>query len=162
MKPSLTWAAVVTVAAAWLQSGVVARWRVLGAWPDLVLVVILTVSLLFGTRAGLVAGLTGGLMTGFSAGAAGLPFLVSRVLVAAAVGQVRVRLHRENLIVQLLAVGCGTVFGEVVFLALAPDLLRHPRALEMVGVTAALNALLGPPVAALVARLPLPLEGLAR
>lgn len=131
----------------------------LGAeWPDLTLVTVILVALLCGPEPGLLAGITAGLAMGWLSGCAGGAFLVSRVVTAAGMGQLRELWSRDNRLAQVLAVVAGSIGCEFVFALTWPSVTTQPEWFLRVVQRAVLNAVVALLVAPVVARFTVPVE----
>ena len=154
MSGAIGRAAVLVLVAAWLQGTWLQQLAVGGEWPDLVLVCVVLTVLLCGGEAGLAAGVTAGLAMGWLAGQAGAAFFVSRLVLVPVISPLRQRWHRDNALVQALAVVVGALVAETVFLLLQPRLLGTPEVWRRVVGRAVYDILLVPLVAWPVSRWP--------
>ncbi len=160
MSRGLPAVVLLVLVAALLQSTWVGWIQVVGEWPDLVLVLVILVALQGGHEAGAAAGVAGGLAMGWLTGVGGLAFLLTRGAVGLAAAELRLHWHRENLVVQVVAVLCGTVACELLFAALNPSVIAVPGWAWRVATRALLNVPLVPLVSVVVSRLPLTTESL--
>ncbi|NUQ02133.1 MAG: hypothetical protein HUU35_19980 [Armatimonadetes bacterium] len=158
MSRAAGWTVAAVFAAAMLQTTWLPRLQVAGEWADPVLVLVLVTALLHGTEAGLVAGFAAGLLMGWLTSAAGAAFLISRLVGAVGIGFLAAHWHRENVLVQMVAVVVGTIGCELVFAGLYPPLFETPDLAFRLCLRGLLNALLAAPAMWLVDRLPWHLE----
>jgi len=115
------WPVITLIAAAGLQGNLPSAVSVLGAKPDLVLVVLISYSLVadpaFGAGLGFAAGLLHGSLVGVSLGS----FIVTRTITGFLAGLATTRLFSENPLVPALSAVWLTVVCEALFL------LSNPR-----------------------------------
>jgi rod shape-determining protein MreD len=115
------WPIVALIAAAGLQGNLPSGISILGAKPDLVLVVLISYALAadpaFGATLGFVAGLLHGSLVGFSLGS----FIVTRTITGFLAGIVTTRLFSENPLVPALSAVWLTVVCEALFLLSNPS-----------------------------------------
>jgi len=115
------WPIVMLVAAAGLQGNLPKAVSILGARPDLVLVVLISYSLAadpaFGATLGFFAGLLHGSLVGFSLGS----FIVTRTITGFLAGMVTARLFSENPLVPALSAIWLTIVCEALFLLANPS-----------------------------------------
>ena len=117
------WPVIGLVIAAGLQGNYPSSLTILGAKPDLILVVLIACSLaadpVFGGTLGFIAGLINGSMVGLSLGS----FIVSRTMTGALAGFLTTKIFSDNPIVPMVSAGWITMACEAVFL------LANPRPL---------------------------------
>ena len=142
-----------------LQATVVARLRLPGAPPDLVLATVVAVGLLAGSRTGMLTGFAAGLLSDATADHALGRLAAAYVLVGAAAGLLEGHVD-SRLVVPALA-GGGAAFVAVVGYAVEGVVLGDPRATggalwhslaAAVPYCAALTPVVVPPVGALLRR----------
>ena len=114
------WPTITLIIAAGIQGSLPGSITVLGAKPDLILVVLIAYSLAadptFGAALGFVAGLIHGAAVGMSLGS----FIITRTITGFLAGQVPTRLFSENPIVAVLSAAWLTLVCEALFLLANP------------------------------------------
>jgi len=99
--------------------------RLAGAVPDLMLVVVISVSLLRGGRTGLVWALAGGLLLGLLSGGPFLGIALSLALVSGVVGLAHTNLPRETVWLPFGAAALGTLVDKAAGWAIL-QMAGHP------------------------------------
>lgn len=108
-----------------LQTSVMPAFRLAGAVPDLMLLVVISVSLLRGGRTGVLWALAGGLLLGLLSGGAFPAIAVSLALVGGVVGVAHANLPRETVWLPLAAAALGTLVDNTIGWAIL-QLSGHP------------------------------------
>ena len=114
------WPIILMGIAAGIQGNLPSSMSILGAKPDLILVVLIAYSLagdpVFGAGLGFVAGLIEGAAVGMSLGS----FIVTRTITGLLAGLVTTRLFSENPVVPVLSAAWLTLACEGLFVLLSP------------------------------------------
>jgi len=108
-----------------LQTSVMPSLRLAGAAPDLMLLVVVSVSLLQGGRAGLAWALAGGLLLGLLSGGPFLAIAISLALVSAVIGVAHANLPRETVWLPFAAGALGTLIDKAALWAIL-QVSGHP------------------------------------
>ena len=127
------WPAIGLIVAAGIQANLPASMSLLGAKPDLILVVLIAYSLaadpLFGAGLGFIAGLVQGCAVGLSLGS----FIVTRTITGFLAGFATTRLFSENPVVPMLSAAWLTAACEGLFLLANPRAALVPAARTILG-----------------------------
>lgn len=127
------WPAIMLVIAAGLQGNLPSAISIMGAKPDLILVILISYSLaadpIFGAGLGFFAGLLHGSFVGFSFGS----FMVTRTITGFLAGFVNTRLFSENPFVSVLSALWLTLVCEGLFLLGNPPIRIGPAVRKMIG-----------------------------
>lgn len=129
--PALLLASVATLLAVILQVGIATRYGVWGTHAHVPLLVLGFSAMYSNRRTGILAGFFVGLLEGSVAGANLWQYVLTRVLVAAAISSIAEGGIERNFYTSALFAGCCVICAEITFMFLAPP----PQVLQFLGDT---------------------------
>ena len=112
-----------------------------GARADLPLVLVISIGLLWGARAGLICGLAAGVMSGIVSSFHPGSFAISRLIVGGLCGAFDKRFSRDNPLSVPLCMAGGTLLAHAIFGLMSPESFAQPWA-RFLG-TVVLNTVFG-------------------